>query len=127
MLTSGKDRYYLHSSYRWVDELRRQRPLPIVALNSRTAREYGLAEGDQATVETRFGRMTQTVHVTEKVAPGIVYAASGWWFPEGNPAEQFGWEQANYNLLTSTDTLGKEFGTPNLKGIGCRIHKPRPG
>jgi hypothetical protein len=26
-------------------------------------------------------------------------------------------------MLTSTDKLGKAFGTPNLKGIGCRIGK----
>jgi hypothetical protein len=24
-------------------------------------------------------------------------------------------------MLTSMETLGKAFGTPNLKGIGCRI------
>jgi hypothetical protein len=35
----------------------------------------------------------------------------------------YGWEKSNFNILTTTERLGKAFGTPNLKGIGCRIKK----
>jgi len=123
VLTSGKDKYYLHSSYRWIDELRQQRPEPIVALNPLTAQRWGIREGDEVEIETRFGRITQVAHLTGKIVSGVVFAASGWWFPESDAACQYEWKAANYNILTSTEQLGKEFGTPNLKGIGCRIRK----
>ncbi|MBW2614327.1 MAG: hypothetical protein JRE12_18510, partial [Deltaproteobacteria bacterium] len=59
--------------------------------------------------------------VTTRIRPGIVNAAYGWWFPEGKKELQYEWERAGFNVLTSTDRLGREFGTPNLKGINCRI------
>jgi anaerobic selenocysteine-containing dehydrogenase len=55
--------------------------------------------------------------------PGVVLSAYGWWFPEAGIERLFDWEKSNFNMLTSTDKLGKAFGTPNLKGIGCRIRK----
>ena len=41
---------------------------------------------------------------------------------EGKAESQYGWE-SNFNMLTSTEKLGKEFGTPNLKGLACRIKR----
>jgi len=35
----------------------------------------------------------------------------------------FGWDRSNFNMLTSTEKLGRQFGTPNLKGINCRIRR----
>ena len=57
------------------------------------------------------------------MAPRVVSAAIGWWFPEGDPARQYDWDKANFNVLTSVGKLGKEYGTPNLKNICCRIAK----
>ena len=45
--------------------------------------------------------------------------------PEGDPARQYDWGEANVNLLTSVEKLGREFGTPNLKGLPCRLLGPR--
>jgi hypothetical protein len=55
----------------------------------------------------------------------VIYAAYGWWFPEEKAEALYEWERSNFNILTSTDNLGREFGTPNLKGINCRIRKVR--
>ncbi len=74
-------------------------------------------------IETSRGEITQVAHLTEKVHPKVVNAAYGWWFPEGKAESQYDWEKSNFNILTSMEKVGKEFGTPNLKGIGCRIRK----
>jgi anaerobic selenocysteine-containing dehydrogenase len=74
-------------------------------------------------IETRKGVMSQVAHVTDKVHPDIINSAYGWWFPEAEGAFLYDWERSNYNMLTSTERLGKAFGTPNLKGIGCRVRK----
>jgi len=65
----------------------------------------------------------QTTRVTGIVHPRVVSADLGWWSPEGDAAKQFEWLKSNFNMLTSIGKLGKEFGTPNLKNLPCRIRK----
>lgn len=121
VLTSCKSRYYLHSSYRWVERLREKRPHPRTEIHPDTAAKYGIGEGDELVIETRHGSITQVAHLTDRIHPRVVNAAYGWWFPEGD--SQFDWKTSNYNMLTSAKNIGKEFGTPNLKGLGCRIRR----
>ena len=74
-------------------------------------------------VATKYGEILQIARVTDIVHPRVVNAALGWWFPEGDAAEQFDWQRSNFNMLTSIGKLGKEFGTPNIKNLPCRIWK----
>jgi anaerobic selenocysteine-containing dehydrogenase len=123
VLTSSKSRFYLHSSYRWLQRLREKRPHPKVEIHSETAEKYGIKHGDAVIIETGKGAITQIAHVTDAVHPQVINASYGWWFPEGTPESQYDWQTSNFNMLTSMETLGKAFGTPNLKGIGCRIRR----
>jgi anaerobic selenocysteine-containing dehydrogenase len=123
ILISAKSRYYLLSSYRWVDKLRQKRPQPTVEIHPETAKTYGIGDGDPVIIETRYGQIVQTARVTDIVHPNVISASLGWWFPEGSEKEQFEWRKSNFNMLTSMGQLGKEFGTPNLKNIPCRIRK----
>ncbi len=122
ILTSCKDAFYLHSSYRWIEKLRTHSPKPVAQIHPDTARDFGIRNGDTIRIETRHGSITQTAQLTEKVLPGVVYAAYGWWFPESEKQE---WISSNYNILTSAESVGKEFGTPNLRGLRCRIRKSK--
>jgi len=123
VLTSAKSRYYLHSSYRWLEKLRKKQPYPQALIHPETAADYGINENDEITIETPCGRINQVAHLTDTVHPRVIYAAHGWWFPEENAEELYGWDRSNFNILTSTNKLGREFGTPNLKGINCRIRR----
>ena len=123
ILTSAKDPYYLHSSYRWVNKLRDSSPKPIVEIHSQTASAYGIEHNDEVVIETRKGSITQYAKISDTIMPGVLNAAYGWWFPESSAKDQFAWQRSNYNMLTTTDRLGREFGTPDLKGIPCRINK----
>jgi len=121
LLTSSKSSYYLHSSYRWIEKLRKMRPHPKVEIHPETAEKYRINEGDEVIIETRNGEITQVTTRTDTIDPKIINASHGWWFPEESPETQYGWERSNLNMLTSAEKFGKEYGTPNLKGIGCRI------
>jgi anaerobic selenocysteine-containing dehydrogenase len=121
ILTSCKDPYYLHSSYRWIESLRHHSPKPMAKIHPDTAKDSDIRDGKDVCIETHFGKITQTAEITEDVMPGVVYAAYGWWFPE-NSDTQFDWQKSNYNMLTSSEIVGQEFGTPNLKGVPCRIY-----
>jgi anaerobic selenocysteine-containing dehydrogenase len=125
ILTSWKSRYFLHSSYRWVESLRRKNPAPIVLIHPRTAVANGIKSGCRVVIETERGCIVQVAKLSDTVKPGIIAASIGWWFPEKDHQLQFDWQSANYNILTTTGRLGKEFGTPNLKGIPCRIRLQR--
>ncbi len=123
VLTSSKSRFYLHSSYRWLKPLRDKRPQPKAELHPQTAEKLGIKHGDAVIIETSKGKITQIAHVTDAIHPQVINSAYGWWFPEAKPESQYDWKSSNYNMLTSMETMGKEFGTPNLKGISCRIRR----
>ena len=123
VLTSSKSRFYLHSSYRWLGPLREKRNHPTAQIHPETAEKLGIEDGDEVIIETSGGKITQFARVTDTIHPKVINAAYGWWFPEAGPESQYDWQTSNYNMLTSMETLGKEFGTPNLKGIGCRIRR----
>jgi len=123
LLISAKSQYYLLSSYRWVPKLREKRPNPKVEIHPETAATHGISDGDPVVIETKYGEVTQRAHVTDIVHPKVVSASLGWWFPEAEPESQYGWRKSNFNMLTSIGKLGKEFGTPNLKNLPCRIRK----
>jgi anaerobic selenocysteine-containing dehydrogenase len=125
VLTSSKSQYYLHSSYRWVQRLRQRRPHPRAEIHPETAEKYGIEEGDEVVIENRFGEITQVAHITDTVEKRVVNASYGWWFPEAGIESLFDWKKSNFNILTSAEVLGKEFGTPNLKGIACRIARSK--
>ena len=123
VLTSAKSRYYLHSSYRWIERLRKLNPRPVVEIHPETAKKFDVSEGDEVVIETKYGTIRQFAKLTEGVHPGVACAAHGWWFPEGNPENQYDWDKSNFNMLTSAEKLGREYGTPNVKGLACRIHR----
>lgn len=122
-LMSAKSRYYLLSSYRWVEKLRQKEPYPFVDIHSETAAANGINDGDDVIIETKSGEIVQVARVTDSVLPQVICASLGWWYPEGDPLKQYEWRKSNFNMLTSIEKLGKEFGTPNLKNIPCRIRR----
>lgn len=123
ILIGTKSRYYLHSSYRWVPRLRAKRPHPLAEIHPATAAGLGVSDGDPVIIETPYGAIKQVARVTDIVHPRVVNAAIGWWFPEADASSQFEWRTSNFNMLTSVGKLGKEFGTPNIKHIPCRVRK----
>lgn len=126
VLTSAKSPHYLHSSYRWLPGLRKREPGPAVRIHPDTAAEYGIEEGAEVEIGTRHGRIIQRAVLTREMHPRVIYASYGWWFPEAGGADPHGWKRSNFNMLTDASVVGKEFGTPDLKGIPCRIRAVHP-
>ncbi len=118
VLTTGKDYYSYHSSWRQLPSLRERSPEPIVELNPETCTKYGLKEGEMAVIETHKGKITQRVRTNPDLDPRIVYVAFGWWSPE-DPSD---WRKTNLNMLTDWDTeLCEAMGAATLRGIPCRV------
>ncbi len=125
LLTSAKSPRYLHSSYRWIDGLREEEPVPVCLIHPDTAGAADIHDGDMVQIETAAGNMVQTARIIGAIRVDTLLAAYGWWFPEEKPENDASWRRSNYNMLTETRQLGKAFGTPDLKGIPCRIKLKR--
>ncbi len=123
ILTCRKDRNFLHSSYRWLEGLRKHSPKPYVIIHPQVAERYEISDGEKVIIETPYGRMIQYARISPRIHPMVLLASYGWWFPERGASRKYDWDVSNYNMATSKDIIGKELGTPVLKGIKCRIQK----
>jgi anaerobic selenocysteine-containing dehydrogenase len=124
VLTSSKNPFYYHASHRNIASLRKLSPEPLVELHPETAHKLGLKEGDRVHIETPRGRIRQSLRLNADLDPRVVVAAFGWWFPEKGPADSYGWQEANLNLLTDSEApLDPAMGSANLRGLGCKVYK----
>ncbi len=123
ILTCRKDKNFLHSSYRWLESLRKHSPKPYVIIHPDVAKTHEILDEEKVVIETPYGRMIQYARISSKIHPMVLLASYGWWFPENGISRKYDWDISNYNMATSKDIIGKELGTPVLKGIKCRISK----
>jgi anaerobic selenocysteine-containing dehydrogenase len=123
LLSNFKEEAYVLTGYKHVASLRTIRPQPTVELNPKTAKKFGLQEGDWVNIETENGKITQKLVITQDLHPGIVLASFGWWFPEDGAKTQYGWKRANLNMLTEYENVSKECGSPWCRGLPCRVYK----
>jgi anaerobic selenocysteine-containing dehydrogenase len=124
VLTSSKNPFFYHSSHRNIAGLRKRSRSPLAELHPQTAVDLGLNAGEAVCIETPVGRITQTLRLNADLDPRVVVAAFGWWFPERGPAELYGWQEANFNLLTdSAPPYDPAMGSANLRGIMCKVYK----
>jgi len=123
--TGRRSPVYFHTEHRQIPWLRQIDPDPVVEVNPKTAREYGIADGQWVWVENWLGRCKLKAKVTPVVPPWMVMAAHGWWFPEKPPQEPslFGVWESNINQLIPMGANGKDgLGSP-IKHLLCRIYK----
>ncbi len=113
--TGNRNYYYTHSQFRGVNELRGESPEPVAEMGVATGKDYGLADGDTAVIQTNRGRVIMKVRLDERVGEGIVFVPHGW---EG---------QWNANLLTDTDCREKILGYPDMKSLMCSVRKADEG
>ena len=118
---------FFHSEHREMTRIRLLRPYPRVAINPALARQLAIKEGDWLWIETPTGRVKQTAFITAAVAPAVVQAERGWWFPEKEvkDPELMGVFESNINVCVDDDpdTCDELCGSFCSRGIMCRISK----
>ena len=124
IFTTWKPECYRHSGDRNIAPLRALHPEPVVEIHSETAKELGIKQGDWVYIETKRGRIKQRAIITSAIDPRVIIADYGWWFPEKGASELYGWQESNINiLLDDKPPYGCGMGTPNLRGILCKVYK----
>jgi anaerobic selenocysteine-containing dehydrogenase len=103
-------RYYTHSRYRNLPALRKNMPEPLVEINTKTALDRGISDGDRVVVESPRGSIELKASVTEDILPGVISLLHGW-------------SQANSNLLTDDGPRDPISGFPGFKSLICDVRR----
>ena len=126
ILTSYKSKYYRHSEGKQIASLRGGYPDPVVHIHPDTASNLGIKDGDWVYIETKRGRIKQKAFLTSGIDPRVVSVAYAWWYPEKGLSELYGWEESNINVLTNNkQPYSREIGSPNMRGILCKVYKSK--
>ncbi len=122
LTTGGRRQPYFISNNRQIKSLRKQWPFPCASLHPETAAKYGIQDGEWIWIENQRGRITQKAWLRPEMDPRVINCEMGWWYPEAGPPD-YGWEEANFNLLTRGEPPGDPFsGAYTLRGLLCRVY-----
>ena len=124
ILTNAKSAFFCHSAHRNIPSLRRRASEPLAKLNTEIAARLGLAEGDQVFIETKKGKIRQRLSLNEELDPRVIVADFGWWFPEKEAEDLYGWTESNVNVLTNLEPpYEPAIGSLPLRGFPCKVYK----
>jgi anaerobic selenocysteine-containing dehydrogenase len=121
LTNSGKIREFFHSEGRQIKSLRQANPDPMVEIHPDTANVLGIQDGDWVWIETLEGKVQMRARLFDGVAPDVVAAQFGWWFPE-EPAPDHGWKRCSVNLLCGDTEYDPEFGSESIHSALCRVY-----
>jgi anaerobic selenocysteine-containing dehydrogenase len=122
LISGTKIRNFFHSELRQVESLRDGNLDPLVEIHPDTASSLGIGEGDWVWIESPLSRVKMKAKLFEGIAPDVVNAQHGWWFPEETPPE-YGWKRSNVNLLYGDNNFDPENGSEPLKSYLCKVYK----
>lgn len=124
VFTNWKLASFQHSAGRQVHSLRKTHPEPLTIINTETAKELGIKEGNWVYIETKRGRIKQKATLSPNIDPRVVMPEYGWWFPERKDSEMYDWAESNINILTNNEKpYAREMGSATLRGILCKVYK----
>lgn len=101
---------YTHSRFRNIGRLRKLVPEPLVEINSDSAKEMGIGNGDTVIIESPRGNVKLRTKLTEDIHPKVV-------------SIQHGWNEANANILTDDERRDPISAYPGFKSVICRVTK----
>ena len=92
-------------------------------LNTETADELEIKDGNWVYIENKRGRIKQKAKLSSNIDPRVVIADYGWWYPEKSE-NMHGWKESNMNILTDNNPpYSRELGSVTLRGILCKVYK----
>lgn len=126
MITGARSPVYFHSEHRMIPWLREKDPIPRMEIHPKTAKEYGIEDGEWVYIENDMGRVKQKAKVTPTVHPRMISVPHGWWLPESSGPEPnlFGlWDVQINQLIPSGQHSVSGYGGGQYKTTLVRITK----
>ncbi len=118
---------YMHSEGRQIKRQRQLIPEPYLEMNTDTAHDLGIADGDWVQLETPRSAGTASVtfkaRLVDEMHPDVVAGPHAWWMPE-KPRPEYGCFESNINALLSLDPpYDPVMGVPQMRAVLCRLKK----
>jgi anaerobic selenocysteine-containing dehydrogenase len=110
-MTGPRIEVYTHSQFRNIPTLHDQMPEPVMEINTETARELGISDGNLVRVESPSGTAEMRANTTDDIHPRVVSIQHGW---SG---------KANANFLTNDTVRDPISGYPSFRSVPCRVTK----
>jgi anaerobic selenocysteine-containing dehydrogenase len=124
LTTGARLPVFYHSQHRNNVLQRELFPHPQAEINTKTAAEHGIVDGEWIWIESVTGRIRMQARVTQGLLPGVVSMAHGWWQGCTDLSlPGYGWDGANANLLISGDEHDPALGVPAVRSQQCRVYK----
>ncbi|MEK9684634.1 MAG: molybdopterin-dependent oxidoreductase [Rhodospirillaceae bacterium] len=128
LLTGAREKTYHHSRFREQPWALRLSPDPWIQIHPETAKCFEIYDKGWVELTTAYGPGScfLKARVTNDILPGVLRTGMGWWTPNSRRAE-FGALTININAATSYDgPWDPVTGSPDSRGILCRIKKASP-
>lgn len=110
LTTGARASAFTHSRHRNVPRLKKLAPYPTIEINTGTARNLGIVDGEWVAVESPGGSIRLRARATDDIHPRVVSIPHGW-------------DEANVNRLTDGDARDPISGYPGFKSVMCRVTK----
>jgi len=101
---------YTHSRFRNISRLRKLMLQPEAEINTDSAKQIGIDDGDRVVIESPRGSIKLRAKLTGDIHPKVV-------------SIQHGWDGANANILTDDERCDPISAFPAFKSTICRVSK----
>ncbi|WP_433303891.1 molybdopterin-containing oxidoreductase family protein [Actinoplanes sp. CA-030573] len=127
LMTSAHPRQFYNTEFHQLPTTSRGQATARLTVHPETARREGLADGDDVEIYARTGGrgVRMTVKISDAVAPDVVFADAGWWYPDESSAEAA--LRSSVNLLTTNDRADVHMGSATMRGVAVGIRRPVAG
>lgn len=109
LVTGVRTKEYTNYQFRNIPQLRKLGQDPLAWINPATGSKYGIEDGAMTSIETRNGKVTARMKLTEDMMQGVVGIQHGWEF------------ELNPNTLNELDDRDPVTGYSEFRNIACRV------
>ncbi|CAL9394430.1 Acetylene hydratase [Streptomyces sp. enrichment culture] len=127
LMTSAHPRQFYNTEFHQLATTSRSQSTARVTVHPATAEREGLANGDEVALFSRAGahEVRMTVRISDSVAPNVVMADAGWWYPGESSVDES--LRSSINLLTTNDRSDVQMGSATMRGVAVGIRRLGPG
>jgi anaerobic selenocysteine-containing dehydrogenase len=123
LMTSAHSRQFYNTEFHQLPTMSRSQTAAQLTVNPTTARQEGLTDGDEVELFSRPGGrgVRMTVRISDSVAPNVVMADAGWWYPGESSIDAS--LRSSVNFVTNNDRSDVHMGSATMRGIPVGIRR----
>lgn len=117
VMTSAHNLQFFNTEFRQLPTTSRRYREPRVTIHPRAAARLAVTDGDQVEIyrDPEGAGVVMTVQVSDAVAPDVIVADAGWWYPGEEDIDAA--TRSSINRITGSERRDKYMGSSMLRGV----------